>query len=198
LNVLGLVQLCQSTGPGSYTFGIERLTRGRPISPEELTELIKALLLHDVAPTDGVASGIAFRAARHGEYEQLPSICDALNTSHLPDPVRLESIQTGQRLWGISRSWDWATSVHDQLDPLAERTHLHHAVAFGALVSETTSSEARAIATYLFSTARGIVLTAIRAIPLDEAAGQRVLSEVQSAIAEMAGRFVERRPTDIN
>jgi urease accessory protein UreF len=198
VNVLGLVQLCQSTSPGTYAFGIERLTRGRATSAEELTDLVISVLRHDVAPADGVAAGIAFRAARRSAFEQLPEVCEALNTSHLPNPIRLESIHTGRRLWGMSRGWEWAAAVHDQLDAMAERTDLHHAVAFGTLVSETTASEARAIATYLFSTARGIVLTAIKAIPLDDATGQRVLAEVQGSIAEMAARCVDRGAGEIN
>src|SRR6187549_2015167 len=90
VNVLGLVQLCQSTSPGSYSFGIERITRGKPTTPEELTDLVISVLRHDVAPADGVAAGVAFRAARHSQFEQLPEVCHALNASHLPNPVRLE------------------------------------------------------------------------------------------------------------
>jgi len=198
VNVLGLVQLCQSTGPGAYTFGIERLTRGKPTTPEELAELVKSVLVHDVAPTDGVATGVAFRAARFSEFERLPDVCQALNTTHLPDMMRLESIHTGRRLWGVSRAWEWASAVHDQLDAMADRTDLHHAVAFGTLVSEATASEARAIASYLFTTARGIVLTAVRAIPLTESAGQYVLSEIQGTIAEIAAKCVERGAGEIN
>ena len=74
---------------------------------------------------------------------------------------------------------------------------MHHAVAFGTLVSETTSSQLRAIATYLFNTARSIVLAAVRAIPLDETTGQRVLSSVQPTITELAAACVDKEPADI-
>ena len=190
MNVLGLVQLCQSAPPGSYS--LEQLAATPPHTAAELTELVRDFLQRSIAPTAGLASGMAFRAARQGDYERLPHVCETLDHSVLTDPLRDSSLQMGRRLWGLSRAWEWAAGVHEQLDDFAQRAPLHHAVAFGALVSETTNSETRAIATYLFSTARGIVLTAIRAIPLDEAAGQRVLSDIQDSIAHIAAQYVAR------
>lgn len=201
MNVMGLVQLTQAAQPAGgygYSFGIEQMARaGRLTTPDHLTSLIKEVLVASIGPADGVASGIAFRAARQGEYDRLPRVCAAMSSDRLPVSMRLASLQMGQRLWGLSRGWDWATGVHQQFDDLAQRTDLHHAVAFGALVSETTSSQVRAIATYLLNTARGIILAAVRAIPLDEAAGQRVLSNVQPTIASLASACADKSPEDI-
>jgi urease accessory protein UreF len=111
--------------------------------------------------------------------------------------MRMASLHMGQRLWGISRDWDWAAGIHQQLDGIAGKTELHHAVAFGTLVSETTSSQIRAIATYLFNAARGIILSAINAIPLDELTGQQVLASVQPAITQLAAACADKSPADI-
>jgi urease accessory protein UreF len=111
--------------------------------------------------------------------------------------MKLASVQMGQRLWAVSRGWGWAASVHEQLDELARATELHHAVAFGALVSEATSSQLRAIATYLFNVVKGMVLAAVRAAPLEEMEGQRVLSEVQGTIAALAAGYVDKGAGDI-
>jgi urease accessory protein len=198
---MGLVQLTQSAQPAGgygYTFGIEQMARaGRLTSPDQLTSLVNGVLVASIGPADGVASGIAFRAARRGDFDRLPEVCAAMSSDRLPVSMRLASLQMGQRLWGLSRSWDWATGVHQQFDDLARRTDLHHAVAFGTLVSETTSSQVRAIATYLLNTARSIILAAVRAIPLDEATGQRVLSSVQPTITSLAGACADKSPEDI-
>ena len=94
MNVLGLIQLCQSTQPGRYSFGIEELAaRERPTTPEHLAELVTSVLQTDVARADGIASGVAFRAARRCQYEALVPVCRALSNSHVPDPIRHESIQ---------------------------------------------------------------------------------------------------------
>src|SRR4051812_36276230 len=154
---MGLVQLCEISQPAggySHTFGIEHLARaGRLQTPEQVAEFVQTILRSSIGPADGVASGIAFRAARQSAFEQLPALCATMSSDRLPMPMRLASLQMGQRLWGVSRGWEWAASVHQQFDDLAIHTDLHHAVAFGTLVSETTSNQIRAIATYLFNTA---------------------------------------------
>jgi urease accessory protein UreF len=160
-------------------------------------QVVVNLLESTIGPTDGVASGIAFRAARMGEFQELGSVCAALSSERVPPTMQMASVQMGQRLWAVSRGWGWAASMHEQLDPLAERTPFHHAVAFGALVSETTSSQVRAIATYLFNTVKGMVMAAVQAIPLDEREGHRVLSEVQGTIAELAAVYARRGPMEI-
>jgi urease accessory protein len=201
MNVLGLVQLTQAAQPAGgygYSFGIEQMAKaGRLTSPDQLTTLVKGVLLASIGPADGIASGIAFSAARSGDFDQLPEVCADMSSDSVPVSMRLASLQMGQRLWGLSRGWDWASGVHQQFDDLATRTDLHHAVAFGTLVSETTSSQIRAIATYLLNTARGIILAAVRAIPLDEVTGQRVLSSVQPTISDLAAACADKSPGDI-
>jgi urease accessory protein len=196
VNLFGLVQLCQAAPPaGGYghSFGIEQLARaGRLTSPDQLASLVKGVLLSSIGPADGVATGVAFRAARAGAFDRLPPLCAVLSSDRVPTPMRLASVQMGQRLWGLSRGWEWACGIHQQLDELADATDLHHAVAFGALVSETTTSQVRAIATCLLNTARGMVMAAVRAIPLDEVVGQRVLSDVQPTITELAAACADK------
>ena len=201
MNVLGLVQLCEAAQPiggYSHSFGIEQMARqGRLRSAEDLLAFVRSVLKATIGPADGVASGIAFRAARNGAFDRLPEVCAAMSSERLPLEMRLASLQMGQRLWMVSRTWPWAESIHTQLDDLAEHSDLHHAVAFGALVSETTSSQIRAIATYLFNTAKSIILAAVREIPLDEASGQHILSDVQPTIAQLAAAYADKTPRDI-
>jgi urease accessory protein len=201
MNVFGLVQLCdaaQPVGGYSHSFGIEQMARqGRLRSPDDLLSVVQSLLHAAIAPADGIASGIAFRAARKGNLADIPAVCAAMSSERLPVEMRLASLQMGNRLWSLSRTWPWAEPVHQQLDELATHTDLHHAVAFGALVSETTSSQIRAIATYLFNTAKGIIMAAVRAIPLDESLGQHILSNVQPTIAELAAAYADKGLDDI-
>ena len=199
MNVAGLVQLCQSSHPANYfhPLGIDSAVASAhtPCSPDQLSSMLISILQNSLAPTDGIAAGIAFRAARVGSLETLPALSHSL--SRLPPSTRAASLQMGQHLWGISRRWPWALPVHQQVDPLTSSTDLHHALAFGTLASETTSSQLRAIATCLFNTARNIVLAACRAIPLPESAGQKVLSDLQPAITELAARCADRDVSEI-
>jgi urease accessory protein len=201
MNVMGLVQLCEAAQPvGGYghTFGIEQMVRGGNLrSADQLKNVVTQVLEAAIGPADGVASGIAFRAARGGEFERIPEVCAVMSSDRLPHEMQLASLQMGQRLWVISRGWNWTGGLHQQLDDLAQHHDLHHAVAFGLLVSETTSSQVRAIATYLYNTARNMILAAVHAIPLEESAGMEVLSGVQPRIAELAAQCADKHPVDI-
>src|SRR5450631_2930084 len=101
MNVLGLVQLCEAAQPAggySHSFGIEQMVRtGRLRSPEQLAALVRQVLVAAIGPADGVASGIAFRAARHGAFETLPEVCSAMSSDRVPVAMRLASLQMGQR-----------------------------------------------------------------------------------------------------
>jgi urease accessory protein len=201
MNVMGLVQLCEAAQPaGGYghSLGIEGMVRGgRLRSPDELESVVTRLLDDAIGPADGIASGIAFRAARGGAFERISEVCAVMSSPRLPPSMQLASLQMGQRLWIMSRGWQWAASVHEQLDELAGANDLHHAVAFGLLVSETTSSQLRAIATYLYNAAKNMVLGAAREIPLEETTGMRVLSSMQSRIAELAAKYADKDTGDI-
>ena len=188
MNMLGLVQLCEVTGPYySHSLGVE-MRRGELGSAEALAHFVREVLVGTIGPAEGVASGAAFRAARVGEVERIPALCQ-ISAERLPAEIRVASVQTGRQLWEVSRRWEWAGAMHQQLDGFAGRVELNHAVAFGALVSEATSSQVRAIAAFLLNVAKGIVAVAVRVVPLDERCGQRVLAEVGPTIAELAAEY---------
>src|ERR1051325_5210750 len=82
MNVMGLVQLCEAAQPAGgygYALGIERLARGGKLrAAAELEDVLAEVLRGAIGPADGVASGVTFRAARGGEFEQIPEVCAAL------------------------------------------------------------------------------------------------------------------------
>jgi urease accessory protein len=200
MNVLGLLQLCDATEPYySYTLRIDSPARRQYLqTPDGLAELVCQVLQTSVAPAEGAASGVAFRAARAGDIAQVPALCDVMTARPAPPEIQLASVHTGCRLWEISRRWDWTDAIHQQYDPLLNPGNLHHAVAFGTLISETTSSQLRAIAAYLFSIAKSLVYAAVRIIPVEESVGQRALSSVQPAITQLAAACADKSPADIN
>lgn len=205
MNVMGLVQLTQATagvrgGAGEYfyTLGLQRYAAKRQLNnAEDLETLLRGVLLAAIGPADGVASGVAFRAARTGDLKDIEETCRTMSSDRLPPEMRWASVHMGRRLWQQSRAWPWAAAVHDQLDGLIPEEAAHHAVVFGALVSETTSSEVRAIAVYLFNMVRALVETAVKVVPLPELVGQRALEAVQPTISVMAGQLASRGPGEI-
>lgn len=202
MNVLGLMQLVDSAPSiGGYAdcFQVNGLARRGLLSSEErIVQLLNASLQSSIGPTDGVAVGWAFKAARHGDLGELPQLASHLSGPEVPADIRAASLEMGTHLWEISRRWDWAQAMHGQVDALAPRTNLHHAMAFGALVSETTAQEIRAIAMCLFSAAKAIIRAAVAAVPLDEAVVLKLLSQLQPEISDLACQCAACRPESIH
>ena len=196
MNVLGLVQLVESiSAPGGYSdcFQITSLAQGGYLRNADQVKQILNMALHEsIGPAEGVVAGAAFRAARHGEFDQLSKVSGALSNHLLPADIRSASLQMGTHLWELSRRWEWAQPIHSQVDPLANKDGVHNAVAFGVLVSETTAQQVRAIAMYLFRAARMIINSAVQTIPLDESDGLRMLSSLGPTISELAQNYADR------
>ncbi len=201
MNLLGLVQLVDTMGPGTGyqdCLSIEALARqGLLRTGQQVLNLVDASLQALIGPTQGIAAGIAFRAARLGDPALVPAVSQVLSGDQFPQSFRFASLQMGTRLWEISRRWNWTQPVHEQFDPLMPQAGVHEGVAFGALVSETTAHEVRAVAACLLQAARGIIEAAVRAIPLEEAMNHRLLAQAQPLISRMAADFAQHNLPDI-
>lgn len=202
MNVLGLMQLVDSApAVGGYAdcFQINSLARrGVLRSEEQILQLLDASLQSSIGPSDGVAVGWAFKAARQGDLADLPELASRLSGPDVPADIRMASLEMGTHLWELSRRWDWAQAMHGQVEDLAASTKLHHAMVFGTLVSETTAQEVRAIALCLFSAAKAIIRVAVSAIPLDETVVLKLLSRLQPEISELAHQYAVCRPETIH
>lgn len=202
MNVLGLMQLVDSApAVGGYAdcFQVHVLARrGLLHSEEQILQLLDASLKSSIGPSDGVAVGWAFKAARQGDLADLPELASRLSGPDVPADIRMASLEMGTHLWEVSRHWDWAQAMHGQVEDLAASTHLHHAMVFGTLVSETTAQEVRAIALCLFSAAKAIIRAAVAAIPLDETVVLKLLSRLQPEISKLAYQYAACRPESIH
>ncbi len=201
MNLLGLVQLVDTSGAGvgyQDCLSIEMLARrGLLCTGQQVLNLVESALRAVIGPTQGIAAGIAFRAARLGDPALVPAVSQVLSSNQLPESLRLASLQMGTRLWEISRRWNWTQPVHEQFDPVMPQAGVHGGVAFGTLVSETTAHEVRAVAACLLQAAQGIIQAAVWAIPLEDSMNHRLLAQAQPMISRLAADFAQHTLPDI-
>ncbi len=200
MNLAGLLQLvAPSAGESGYATYFTRLESDWINSPHPLDMVrtgLTSVLKDVIGPSEGIAAGIAFRAARAGDIAPFRELMQLLSMEKLPTDLCAASLRTGTALWERSRRWEWTSAVHEQLDPLTLPA-VHHAAAFGALVSETTANEIRAVTTYLYRAAQLLIRDAATSLRLDDASVQHVLCDCQEQITAMAPRFTGCRPADI-
>ncbi len=192
MNLSGLLQLVEpSAAESGYRTYFLHFADERPSamhSPDEFGAILFYILSDVIGPSEGVAAGIAFRAARSGDTAPFQELMQVLSREKLPADLCSTSLRTGTALWQQSRRWNWTAGIHEQFDPIST-PWVHHAPAFGALVSETTANEIRAIATYLFRTAKLLLCAAPSEIKPDDSTAQHILSQCQESITVLAQRF---------
>ena len=200
MNLTGLLQLvapqAAESGYATYFTRLESDWMTSPHSMDMVRTGMTAILRDYIGPSEGIAAGIAFRTARAGDIAPFQELMQLLSTEKLPIDLCAASLRTGTELWERSRRWEWTGPVHEQLDPLT-RPAVHHAAAFGALVSETTANEIRAVATYLYRAAQLLIRDAAASLRLDDVAVQHLLCDCQENIAAMVPRFTGCRAADI-
>ncbi len=200
MNLAGMLQLvAPSTAESGYATYFTRLESDWITSPHSLDMVrggMTAILKNVIGPSEGIAAGIAFRAARAGDIAPFRELMQLLSTKKLPTDLCAASLRTGTALWEQSRRWEWTSAVHAQLDPLTLPA-VHHAAAFGALVSETTANEIRAVATYLYRAAQLLIRDAATGLQLDDTNVQHLLCDCQEQITVLAQRFTGCTPADI-
>jgi urease accessory protein UreF len=194
-----LVDSAPAAGGYATCFQVHALARrGILRSEKQIIQLVDASLQSSIGPSDGVAVGWAFKAARQGDLAELPQLAAQMSGSDVAADIRAASLEMGAHLWELSRRWDWAQAMHGQVDAIPAPFGQYHAMAFGTLVSETTAQEIRAIALCLFSAAKAIIRAAVMAIPLDESVVLKLLSGLQPEIADLAHQYAACRPETIH
>ncbi len=184
---LRLLQLCDSALPvGGYThsWGLEAaVARGLVRDAESLEAWTRAWLRFALGPCEGVVVAACCSAAA-----PLQRANDILHASLNPPSLRAASLQMGEQLLGLARTWPWsAPGVSGLLDH--PTTAWHHAVVFGVLGSLTGAEPPDVLSSYLHQASLGMIGAALRAAPIGHTHGQQVLAYLHDDIAALTAKL---------
>ena len=198
--LIGLLHLASPAlpiGAFSYSQGLEAAVEAQWIGDGETAcTWIEQGLLHVLAR--GELPFIAHQFARWKRHD-----ADALATadaqflaSREASELRRETEQMGWSLKQLALSLEWGDAVRrttlDALTPLSQPT----AFAFAAWAHEVTVDAA--LAAYAFSWVENQVAAAIKAVPLGQLAGQRILVAARGIIDEAVACALATPPERIN
>ncbi|SAI71496.1 urease accessory protein [Bordetella ansorpii] len=189
LELAGLLQLASPAlpiGAFSYSQGLE--------------SAIEAGIVHD-APSahHWIASGLDILAG--GDAVLLLRLCEAWRASDARTlaqandtilalresaELRLETEQMGNSLARLARELEWGTPDSRALLATLQPVALHTAYAYAAMALNI--SPPRATAAWLYGWLENQVAAALKAVPLGQVAGQRILHGLRRALAEAVQR----------
>ena len=190
LSHLALLQLADSalpTGAFSHSFGLEAyLETGEVHDEATLLAWLEGFLATQLTHTDAVAVLRAARAVGASGAVDLAGIAaldEELTALLVPAQVRAASLKMGRRVLELSREAFPSEAVGAYADAVAAGECAgHYAIAFGLAGAGQGVDEETLVGACLYSTLTSLAYNAVRAIPLGQLAGQRVLATLRAQV----------------
>lgn len=191
IHLLTLLQLSDSalpTGAFSHSFGMESYLESGLVHDEHSFALwLRQFLVQSLAYTDGLLLRLTFEALDEQRVIELDTL---IHASALPRQLRLAAQKMGARMLAVSLAGFTTPDLQKYNEAIrAGQCIGHPAIAFALAARGAQAPIADALTSYLFSTATSLTQNAIRAIPLGQDAGQRVIRAMHETVAETVSKI---------
>jgi urease accessory protein len=192
---LALQQLTDSalpTGAFAHSFGFESYVDAGVIADEASFGVwLSAFISQQLTYSDGLAIRFLFEGVDVGELDSL------LSASLLPRQVREASVKMGLRLLEIGGEVFPSPALELYRGLVSAGLAAgHQPLAFAVVARSLGVPLQEALAAYLFATVTSLTQNAVRAIPLGQNAGQRLLRKAADDVAAAVDRIAHLTPDD--
>ena len=192
---LALQQLVDSalpTGAFAHSLGFETYVDAGVVADEAgFGVWLSAFISQSLSYSDGLAIRFFYEGVDVGELDEL------LSASLLPRQVREASLKMGGRLLEIGAEVYPSPELELYRDLVATgRAAGHQPLAFAVVARSLGVPLPEALAAYLFATVTSLTQNAVRAIPLGQNAGQRLLRHAADGVAAAIERVSHLTPDD--
>jgi urease accessory protein len=192
---LALQQLTDSalpTGAFAHSLGFETyIQRGLLHDEGSFGVWLAAFIAQQLTYSDGLAIRFLYEGADVAELDSL------LTAQLLPRQLREASIKMGNRLLEIGAEVFPSGELAGYRDLVtAGRADGHQPLAFAVVARSLGVPLTEALTAYLFAAVTSLTQNAVRAIPLGQNAGQRILRKAHDDVAAAAGRIGRLTPDD--
>jgi urease accessory protein len=193
---LALQQLTDSalpTGAFAHSLGFETYVDAGVVRDEgSFGVWLSAFVSQALTYSDGLAIRFLYEGWDVGELDEL------LSASLLPRQVREASLKMGARLLEIGAEVFPSAELELYRDLVATgRAAGHQPLAFAVVARSLGVPLPEALAAYLFATVTSLTQNAVRAIPLGQNAGQRLLRQAADGVAAAVEQVSHLTPDDV-
>jgi urease accessory protein len=191
---LSLFQLCDSnfpTGAFSHSFGLESYIQENIVYDQEtFSEWLKVYVNEQLVYSDGLASRIVYESLESGDIEKVWKVDRLLMVQNLPREIREGTQRMGERMLNLVESLYQIPLLTEYRKRIRiKQSFGHPAIVFTMIGYHLGISQDNTTLYYLYSSVVNLVQNAVRAIPLGQTAGQKIIQEFQSTLSNATAKI---------
>ncbi|WP_235981555.1 urease accessory protein UreF [Methylobrevis albus] len=173
-------------GAFTYSHGLEwAIEAGDVTDAASLTDWLGAVLRHGAGWNDMILFAHAHRAAAAGDVQAIAALAELGHALGASKERRLEAGAQG-RAFAEAIGKTWGSATLNALAAHAPRAPLPYAVAVAVAAADHGLPLGRAAEATLAAFSANVVSAAVRAVPLGQTDGQRVIVALEKVVAEVA------------
>ncbi|SUK17657.1 urease accessory protein UreF [Staphylococcus agnetis] len=186
---LKLFQFCDSqfpTGAFSHSFGLETYIQRNDVDDAaSFQNWLEVFLTEQLTYTDGLAMRMTYEAVENNDIAEMKRIDQLLFVQNIPRETRVGTKQMGKRMAHLAHTLyddQWLNWYFKEVS--AYRLHGHPAVVFTLLGHHLGIALERIIDYFLYQNISSLTQNAVRAIPLGQTEGQKIVMDMMAFITE--------------
>ena len=187
--ILSLFQLCDSnfpTGAFSHSYGLESYIQENLVHDQAtFSQWLQVYLNEQLVYSDGLATRLVYESLENGDIEKVWKIDRMLMVQNLPRETRDGSQRMGERMLNLVQSLYQNPLLSQYRERIKQKQSFGHpAIVFTMVGHHLGVSQENTTLYYLYSTVSSLVQNAVRAIPLGQTAGQKIIQEFQDDFSQ--------------
>ena len=149
------------------------------------SEWLHVYLHEQLIYSDGLASRLVYEALEEKNIEKVWKIDRMLNVQNLPRETREGTQRMGERMLYLMESLYEVFTLSQYRKRIQQKQSFGHpAIVFTIIGHHLAVSQSTTTLFYLYSNLSSLVQNAVRAIPLGQTAGQKIIQEFQGALVQ--------------
>lgn len=189
--MLSFMQLCDSNFPSgafSHSFGLETyIYEGAIHDAATFEAAMRIFMVNQMAYTDALACRLAYEAIENGQFDGIIELDHVLLALSLSKETREGTRRIGERMAKLCSDLYESLLIDTYYQRIRQKkANGHPSIVFALAAHHLRADKNDAIAAHLFSGVHSLIQNAVRAIPLGQTDGQRILLALQPIIQAIA------------